>query len=108
MAKVTKVGLEYERKQNLGDFSSVVSRMTVWLDLEPGDVLDKVVQAGWQVVRENVKQQIIRAQGKSATAQVETVFAGLPLELKDVLHAPTVEQEESEHTTVEEVDDADV
>lgn len=77
MAQVKTVSVTYDRKQNLGDFSSANIGITVWADVEPDEDLDGIMNSLWQMAKANVKAQLLAiAQPK---AEIAKTFLGLPI-----------------------------
>ena len=84
MITVKTVSVHYERKQNLGDYSSAVVGCTLWADMdeEAQADLDGSMKSLWGMAKENVKSQLVpiaqEAKGKGAM-RVEEQFLGLPV-----------------------------
>ena len=79
MITVKTVSVHYERKQNLGDYSSAVVGCTLWADL------DGSMRALWGMAKENVKSQLVplvREATGSGSMQVKEYFLGLPVSEK--------------------------
>ncbi len=81
MPTIKTVSVHYERKQNLGDFSSATVGYTIWADVEEGEDLDKVNQALWACAKENVKAQLLPLVKNSGSGKVDEFFLGLPVEI---------------------------
>lgn len=88
MAVVVKtVGVQYERKLNLGDYNSAAIGCTLWADVSEEDAtpegLDAAMRALWEMAKANVKAQLVpidrEAKGK-ASVDVAQTFMGLPIE----------------------------
>lgn len=77
--RVKTVSVSYERKINLGDFNSATVGMSAWADVDPEDDLSQVNNALFDMVKRNVKQQVLPLVDKAAKATAETVqfYAGL-------------------------------
>ncbi len=78
---VKTVSVTYDRKHNLGDYSSANIGCTIWADVSDDQDLDEAMHALWDMAKANVKAQLLPLASKT-TAQVEQVFMGLPLELQ--------------------------
>ena len=78
---VKTVSVTYDRKHNLGDYSSANIGCTIWADVSDDQNLDTAMHALWDMAKANVKAQLLPLTSKT-TAQVEQVFMGLPLELQ--------------------------
>lgn len=76
--QVKTVSVTYERKQNLGDYSSATVACTIWADVEPADDLDQSMHELWSMAKENVKTQLLPLT-KGASINVEEAFLGLPI-----------------------------
>jgi hypothetical protein len=80
--QVKTVSVHYERKQNLGDFSSATIGCTLWADVTEDENLDEAMHALWGMARENVKANLVpevqAAKGRGAM-QIEAQFLGLPV-----------------------------
>lgn len=92
---VKTVSVTYERKHNMGDYSSANIGCTLWADVSDDQDLDTAMHALWEMAKANVKAQLLPLATKQ-TAQVEQVFMGLPLELQHAVatngaHEPTGE-----------------
>ena len=79
MPKIKTVSVTYERKQNLGDYSSANIGCTVWADVEEGEDLDLAMRNLWEMAKANVKQQLVPLTKSGASMNVETLFLGLPV-----------------------------
>lgn len=82
MPIVKTVSVNYERKQNLGDFSSANVGCQLWADIEEGEDLDQAMERLWHMAKENVKAQLLPLIGKGNT-KTEEYFLGLPVERKE-------------------------
>ena len=78
---VKTVSVTYDRKHNLGDYSSANIGCTIWADVSDDQDLDEAMHALWDMAKANVKAQLLPLASKT-TAQVEQVFMGLPLDLQ--------------------------
>lgn len=76
--RVKTVSVTYERKQNLGDWSSATAACSLWAEVGEGEDLDTCMHALWEMARANVKAQITGATGKNI--DYRATFMGLPLE----------------------------
>ena len=83
---VKTVSVTYDRKHNLGDFSSANIGCTLWADVSDDQDLDAAMHALWNMAKANVKAQLLPLTIRTA-AQVEQVFMGLPLELQAAIVA---------------------
>jgi hypothetical protein len=81
MPKVKTVSVNYERKQNLGDYSSATVGCTIWADVEEGEDLDQAMRDLWIMAKNNVKSQLVPlAKGDEANTKYQEMFLGLPIE----------------------------
>lgn len=78
---VKTVSVTYERKHNLGDYSSANIGCTLWADVSDGQDLDVAMCALWSMAKENVKAQLLPLATKQ-TIHTEEIFMGLPLDLQ--------------------------
>ena len=83
---VKTVSVTYDRKHNLGDYSSATIGCTLWADVTDDQDLDAAMHALWDMAKANVKAQLLPLTSKTK-AQVEQVFMGLPLELQAAVAA---------------------
>lgn len=81
---VKTVSVTYERKFNLGDYNSANIGCTLWADVTDDQDLDAAMRGLWDMARENVKAQSLPLVQKQR-AQVEHVFLGLPMELRQAI-----------------------
>lgn len=80
MPKVKTVSVTYERKQNLGDFSSANVGCTIWADVEDGEDLDQAMHNLWEMAKANVKMQLLPlTKNNGGSVNVEKLFLGLPV-----------------------------
>jgi hypothetical protein len=79
MPKVKTVSVTYERKQNLGDFSSANVGCTIWADCEEGEDLDQAMHNLWEMAKANVKTQLLPLTKGNGSVSVEKLFLGLPV-----------------------------
>lgn len=91
--RVSKVGVTYGRKVNLGDYNSANIEYSVWVDIDsdpdaPAD-LDAINRELWEMAKANVKQQAAPLL-KKAGATVERMFLGVP-----IVDAASEDQKES-------------
>ncbi len=84
MPRIKTVSVNYERKQNLGDFSSATVGCTLWADVEEGENLDEAMKGLWSMAKENVKAQLLPLSWKSGSMKAEEYFLGLPIVEKEV------------------------
>ena len=82
MPQIKTVSVTYERKQNLGDFSSANIGCTVWADMRDDEPLDEVMHALWDMAKANVKSQLMPLVSRQR-AEVEHIFLGLPVALRE-------------------------
>lgn len=82
MAKVRTVSVTYGRKQNLGDYNSVHSEITVWVDLDEDDNEAKVASATREMARNHVMSELARLNQK-LQAKVQDVYLGLPVDVRE-------------------------
>ncbi len=82
--RLRAVAVHYGRKMNLGDFNSANVECDLWADLDEGEDEGAVMSALWTMAKANVKAQLVPLVTKQA-AQVEEVFLGLPVELKELV-----------------------
>lgn len=80
MPKVKTVSVAYERKHNLGDYSSATVGCTVWADVEEGEDLDAAMRALWGMAKENVRTQLLPLTKTGASIDIKQAFLGLPVE----------------------------
>lgn len=80
------ISVAYERRQNLGDFSSAHVGVTLWADVTDDQDLPAAMKGLREMARENVKDELLRVTAKNG-ARVESVFMGLPLELRQAAKA---------------------
>lgn len=82
MPKLKTVSVTYDRKQNLGDFSSANVGCTIWADVEENEDMDAAMKALWAMAKENVKAQLLplTAKQNGASVRVEELFLGLPVQ----------------------------
>ncbi len=83
---IDKVSVTYERKHNLGDYSSANIGCTIWADVSDDQDLDEAMHALWEMAKANVKAQLLPLTSRTS-AQVDQVFMGLPLELQAAIEA---------------------
>ena len=81
---IKTVSVTYERKHNLGDYSSANIGCTLWADVSDDQDMDVAMRALWDMAKANVKAQLLPLVSKT-TAQIEQVFMGLPLELQEAI-----------------------
>jgi hypothetical protein len=80
--RIKTVSVSYERKVNLGDFNSANVSCAVWADgLDLDGNLHQSMHQLWDMVKNNVKAQILPLTSKSdkTAAQMEALFLGLPV-----------------------------
>ncbi len=83
MPIIKTVSVNYERKQNLGDFSSATVGCTLWADVEPGEDLNQAMHDLWECAKNNVKTQLLPLTGKNGSMKVQEAFLGLPVEIQE-------------------------
>lgn len=81
---VKTVSVTYDRKHNLGDYSSANIGCTIWADVSDDQDLDAAMRGLWEMAKANVKAQLLPLTSRTA-AQVEQVFMGLPVELRQAI-----------------------
>lgn len=85
--EIKTVSVTYERKQSLGDYSSANIGCTLWADVSDDEQdLDAVMRGLWEMAKNNVKVQLVPLIQKQS-AQVEQIYMGLPLELRQAAKA---------------------
>ena len=102
---IKTVSVTYERKQNLGDFSSANVGCTIWADLSFDDdkLLHEEMSALWEMAKNNVKEQLVPLT-KNGSVKVENMFLGLPLDLLEKVQTnpfgaePGIQGEEADDT----------
>ena len=84
--KIKTISVEYERKLNTGDYSSVTLGLTFWADLDEGDDPDACTRELYAQAKVHVKEQ---AQPfiKKQQAETEEIVNNLTPELKEVYRA---------------------
>lgn len=85
MVRIKTVSATYDRKQNLGDFSSANIGMTIWADVDEDDDLDRVMHDLWAMAKANVKAQLKPI--VQPKAEVVETFLGLPVKDEGVTNA---------------------
>jgi hypothetical protein len=60
MPKVKTASVTYERKVNLGNFSSMTLGVTFWADFDPDEELSEGMHQLWNAARANVQAQTFR------------------------------------------------
>ena len=82
MPAIKTVSVTYERKQNLGDFSSANIGATIWADVREDEDLDAVMRSLWEMAKANVKAQLLplTAKQNGASLRIEEMFLGLPVQ----------------------------
>jgi hypothetical protein len=106
---VKTVSVHYERKHNLGDYSSANIGCQLWADVSDDQDLDVAMAALWDMAKANVKAQLLPLTSKTK-AQVEQVFMGLPLELQEIVcakGAPVYDDDGDDLDTDDRYDDLD-
>lgn len=78
---IKTISVTYDRKHNLGDYSSANIGCTIWADVTDDQDLDAAMHALWDMAKANVKAQLLPLTSRNA-AQVEQIFMGLPLEIR--------------------------
>ena len=64
--RVNTVSVSYGRKFNLGDYNSLSLEVTLWADLEEGDVAQAVINSLQDQARNSVKAEYGRLPKKTA------------------------------------------
>lgn len=90
---IKTVSVTYERKQNLGDFSSANVGCTLWADVEEGEDLHQVMNGLWVMAKNNVKAQLLPLTKNNGSMTVENLFLGLPIELQSISRGAFTESE---------------
>ncbi len=84
--KIKTISVTYERKHNLGDYSSANIGITLWAELDESDNEKECAAELWSQAKSEVKAQLMPLAQKRI-AEVEHAFAGLPVEIKnDILN----------------------
>lgn len=60
MAQVKTVSATYGRKHNLGDYNSAHIEVTIWMDLEEGDLEGDVIEEAKGLARNHVMTELSR------------------------------------------------
>lgn len=84
MPVVKTMSVTYGRKLNLGDYNSVHSEVTLWVDLEEGDNEEQVALAVRDMARNNVANELGRLV-PALKAKTESLFMGLPAEIQEMI-----------------------
>jgi len=87
--KVEKVTFKYDRKINLGNYSSIDLSLMPTVIIEEGDDLDAVCRDVWAMCRANVEhaaQPIVTGYkvGTQHGITVQELFLGLPVETAEI------------------------
>jgi len=93
---IKTVSVTYERKQNLGDFSSANVGCTIWADVREDEDLHQAMNGLWNMAKANVKAQLVPLT-KNGSTNVEQLFLGLPVELTAVPPADSAESKAKEN-----------
>jgi hypothetical protein len=93
---VKTVSVTYDRKHNLGDYSSANIGCTIWADVTDDADLDEAMHALWDMAKANVKARLLPLTSKTK-ATVEQVFMGLPLELQTAVAAVDSDDLDDDH-----------
>lgn len=82
---IKTVSITYERKQNLGDFSSANIGCTLWADITEDDNLDAAMKALWDMATANVKAKLVPLTKKNGGGSMEITetFLGIPVSKGD-------------------------
>lgn len=75
------ISATYGRKQNLGDYNSVHSEITLWADLDEGDDEAQAAEALRQMARAQVMLELSRIIPE-LEAKTQNIFAGLPVSVQ--------------------------
>lgn len=92
MAKLARATINYQRKINLGDYSSVDLSCMLTMDFEDGDDTSQVMEDMWEMARNNVKKAAVPFLDK-VKATENQIFLGLPAELRE-----KIKQQEDQHS----------
>lgn len=76
---VKTVSVTYDRKQNLGDFSSATIGCTIWADVSDGEDLDAAMRQLWDMAKANVRAQLLPLAKPAASLTATESYLGLPL-----------------------------
>lgn len=85
---VKTISVTYERKQNLGEYSSANIGCTIWADVTDDEDLDAASHGLWEMAKNNVKENLMPLVSKT-NAQSQQLYMGLPLELRQAAKAAT-------------------
>lgn len=85
--KTDKISVTYERKWNMGDFSSATVGITLWADLEEGDNPQACTEKLFKDAKAAVRAQSMPLIQKT-TAKVQEVMAGLPKSMNGGSNVP--------------------
>lgn len=79
--QIKTVSITYDRKQNLGDFSSANVGCTLWADVTEEDDLDACLKALWDMAKNNVRTQLVPLTKKNGggSMDITETFLGLPI-----------------------------
>jgi hypothetical protein len=83
MPVVKTVSVTYGRKFNLGDYNSSQIDCTIWADVKEDENLDDAMKSLWSMAKENVKAQSLPLIDKKSNANIQEMFLGLPIEVKN-------------------------
>lgn len=83
MPTVKTVSVTYGRKFNLGDYNSATIDCTIWADVKEDENLDQAMKSLWGMAKENVMAQSLPLLDKKPNANIQEMFLGLPIEVKD-------------------------
>lgn len=80
--QIKTISVTYDRKHNLGDFSSANIGVTVWADLEPGEDAAQATRALFDQAKAHVKEQLLplTAKQNGANARMQETFLGQPVQ----------------------------
>jgi hypothetical protein len=80
--QVKAVHLSYKRKVDLGGFNSAEVSAMISADLDQDDNLDQSMHALWDMVKENVKAQIVplHKESRAGAASIQEYFLGLKIQ----------------------------
>lgn len=62
--QITTITVTYGRKVNLGDYNSLNLEVTLGAGLEPEEEYEPALSRLWEIARESVKEQAVRATKK--------------------------------------------
>lgn len=82
--RLTKLGVELTRTQNLGDYSSIKVGGTAWVDFDPGDDPAQAFEALRAYLRNHIAVELARVVPQlDRKLQGMELFMGLPVDVRD-------------------------